>query len=285
MRPVALAALGMALQVSATGVAVAAEPLKIGLAAMISPKETLKYYKSLLDYVGRTIGQPVEMIQKPTYDDMDVALEKGEINVAFVCAGPYVRDKEKFGIELLVAPQSNGRPFYHAYIIVPKESPIRSLAELQGRSFAFTDPKSNTGTLVPKYMLWKQFGKTPEQFFSRTTFTGSHDRSIEAVAKKVVDGASVDSLIFDFQVKANPVYTNLIRIIDKSPPYGIPPIVVNKGLDPALKAQLAAAFLNMHQNPEGQAILDSIAVEKFIVPLDKDYDSVREMEKGLKSLK
>jgi phosphonate transport system substrate-binding protein len=279
-----MALFGMALLLGATGAAAAAEPIKIGLAAMISPKETLRYYQGLLDYVGRAIGQPVAMIQKPTYDDMDVALEKGEINIAFVCAGPYVKDKDRFGVELLVAPQSNGQAFYHAYIIVPKDSPARSWADLGGRSFAFTDPKSNTGALVPRYMVWKKFGKTPEQFFSRTTFTGSHDRSIEAVAKKVVDGASVDSLIFDFHAKTNPVYTDLIRIIDKSPPYGMPPVVVNKGIDPALKARLAAAFLDMHKYPEGKAILDKIAVDRFIVPLDRDYNSVRDMEKELKSL-
>jgi len=263
----------------------AQQPLKIGVAAMISPKETVKFYKEIVEYVGKKVGIPVEMVQRESYDEMDNLLEKGEVKIAFICSGPYVKDKDKFGVQLLVAPQSYGKPFYHAYIIVHKDSPIKSLADLQGKTFAFTDPKSNTGKLVPTYMIAKNFNKTPEQFFSKVTYTKSHDKSIEAVAKKVVDGASVDSLIYDYAAKKNPVYTSLTKIIEKSQPYGIPPVVVTKDFDPNLKEKIKQAFLNMHNDPEGKKILDGIMVDKFIIPKDSDYNSVREMEKWIKKIK
>ncbi|GAB4545687.1 MAG: phosphate/phosphite/phosphonate ABC transporter substrate-binding protein [Thermodesulfovibrionia bacterium] len=258
-------------------------PLKIGVAAMISPKETIKYYKELVDYIGRKIDVPVEMVQKESYDEMDNLLEKGEVKIAFICSGPYVRDKAKFGAELLVAPQSYGKPFYHAYIIVHKDSPINSLDGLKGKGFAFTDPKSNTGKLVPTYMVAKKFNTTPERFFSNIIYTKSHDKSIEAVAKRIVDGASVDSLIYDYIARTNPVYTSLTKIIEKSPPYGIPPVVVTKDLDPKLREKIREAFLNMHNDPMGKRILEGIMVDRFIIPKDSDYDSVREMEMWLKN--
>ncbi len=256
-------------------------PLKIGLAAMISPKETLIYYNGILGYVGQKLGRKVEMVQYRTYDEMDAALEKRDLDIAFVCSGPYVRDREKFGVELLVAPQSYGKPFYHAYIIAPLDSKAKSLADLRGKTFAFTDPKSNTGKIVPTYMVGKEFNATPEQFFGSVKFTFSHDKSIEAVAKKEVEGASVDSLIYDYLAAKSPTYTKLTKILEKSPPYGIPPVVTTKATDAALKAKVKDAFLKMHQAPKGKAILSGIMVDKFIVPKDKDYDSVREMEKWL----
>lgn len=260
----------------------AGETLKIGVAAMISPKETVKYYKELVDYIGKKIDIPVEMVQRESYDEMDTLLERGEVKVAFICSGPYVRDREKFGVELLVAPQSYGKPFYHAYIIVHKDSPLNSIDDLKGKSFAFTDPKSNTGKLVPTYMVAKKFNTTPEKFFSNIIYTKSHDKSIEAVAKKVVDGASVDSLIYDYIAKKNPVYTSLTKIIEKSPPYGIPPVVITRAFDPNLREKIKGAFLNMHNDPMGKRILEGIMVDKFIIPKDSDYDSVREMEMWLK---
>lgn len=260
----------------------AGETLKIGVAAMISPKETVKYYKELVDYIGKKIDIPVEMVQRESYDEMDTLLERGEVKIAFICSGPYVRDREKFGVELLVAPQSYGKPFYHAYIIVHKDSPLNSIDDLKGKSFAFTDPKSNTGKLVPTYMVAKKFNTTPEKFFSNIIYTKSHDKSIEAVAKKVVDGASVDSLIYDYIAKKNPVYTSLTKIIEKSPPYGIPPVVITRAFDPNLREKIKGAFLNMHNDPMGKRILEGIMVDKFIIPKDSDYDSVREMEMWLK---
>ncbi len=265
--------------------AFAEEPVKIGLAAMISPKETVKFYKQMLDFVGAKLGRPVEMVQKENYDEMDGMLERGDLSIAFLCSGPYVKDRAKFGAELLVAPQSYGQPFYHAYIIVHKDSPIKDMAGLKGKKFAFTDPKSNTGKLVPTYMVAKEFHETPEKFFSEVIFTRSHDKSVEAVAKKLVDGASIDSLIYDYAVKKNPVYTSETKIIRKSPPYGIPPVVVRKDLDPALRAKIKDIFLNMHNDPAGRAILDGIMVDKFIVPKDSDYNSVREMADWVAKMK
>lgn len=260
-----------------TSLALSAEPLKIGVAAMISPKETVVFYKRLIDYVGTKLGSPVEMVQKENYDEMDRLLESGEISLAFICSGPYVKDRAKFGVELLAAPQSYGQPFYHAYIIVHKDSPINDLADLRGKKFAFTDPKSNTGKLVPTFMIAKKFNMTPEQFFGEVMYSKSHDRSIEAVAKRYVDGASVDSLIYDYAAKKNPVYTSQTKIVSKSPPYGIPPVVVRKDFDPALRTKIRDIFLNMHRDPDGKAILDGIMVDKFIIPKDEDYNAVREM--------
>jgi len=262
-----------------SAIPVKAETLKIGIAAMISPKETSKYYSEMLHYIGEKIGMNVEVVQRENYAEMDSLLEKGEVDVAFICAGPYVKDHEKFGAELLVAPQSYGKPFYHAYIIVHKDSSIKGFEDLKGKRFAFTDPKSNTGKLVPTYMIAKKFKTTPEKFFSEVIYTRSHDRSIEAVAKGLVDGASVDSLIYDYAAKKNPTYTSLTKIIEKSPPYGIPPVVVTKKVPPRLRESLKQAFLNMHRDPKGKAILDNIMVDKFIIPKDSDYDSVREMER------
>ncbi len=269
----------------AVSVAVAAEPVKIGVAAMISPKETVRFYKQLIDYVGKKLDMPIEMVQRENYDEMDTLLERGEVQVAFVCSGPYVKDHEKFGAELLVAPQSYGKPFYNAYIIVHKDSAIHDMAGLKGKKFAFTDPKSNTGKIVPTYMVAKEFHTTPEKFFGEVIYTRSHDKSVEAVAKKVVDGASIDSLIYDYTVKKNPVYTSQTKIIRKSPSYGIPPLVVRKGMDPELKNKLRTILLNMHTDPEGKAILDGIMVDKFIVPKDSDYNTVREMDAWISKMK
>jgi len=275
----------MVMTMAMASVALAEEPVKIGLAAMISPKETVKFYKQMLDYVGAKLGRPIEMVQKENYDEMDGMLERGDVSIAFLCSGPYVKDKVKFGAELLVAPQSYGQSFYHAYIIVHKDSPIKDMAGLKGKKFAFTDPKSNTGKLVPTYMIAKDFNTTPENFFSEVIYTRSHDKSVEAVAKKLVDGASIDSLIYDYAVKKNPTYTSETKIIRKSAPYGIPPLVVRKEMDPVLRNKIKDIFLSMHTDPAGKAILDGIMVDKFIVPQDKDYNAVREMSEWIAKMK
>jgi len=265
--------------------ALSKEPIKIGVAAMISPKETLRYYQAMLEYIGDKAGEKVSLVQRPSYADMDELLKDEEVKIAFVCSGPYVKDHAAFGAELLVAPVSYGQAFYHAYIIAAKDSPIKSLTEMKGRSFVFTDPHSNTGCLVPTYMVGSRFNQTPEEFFSKIQYAMQHDKSIEMVAKGLADGAAVDSLIYDYSAATNPVYTSQTRIVEKSPAYGVPPIVTTKGLNPQLKAKLKKAFLEMAANPKGKAILAKIGIDRFIVPDDKNYDTIREMEEWIKNFK
>jgi phosphonate transport system substrate-binding protein len=255
-------------------------PLKIGVASMITPVDTVKYYQDVIDYIGEQIGRPVQMVQRRTYDEMDKLLERGEVQVAFICSAPYVENRERFGVELLVAPSVNGKAIYQSYIIVHKDSPFNTFADLKGKVFAFTDPKSNSGRLYPAYLL-KTLHSTPERYFNRVLYSYSHNKSIELVAKKVVDGASVESLVYDYMVKKGSPYVKQTKIIKRSPPYGTPPVVVTKGIDAGLREEIRAALLNMHKNAKGRAILDAMKIDGFISPSDKAYDSVREMERAM----
>ena len=117
--------------------------------------------------------------------------------LAFICSGPYATGKGSLQFEPLAVPMVQGSHFYQSYLIVNKNSSFNHLEDLKGHSFAFTDPHSNTGKLVPSYWL-TQLGEQPETFFSQIIYTYSHDNSIMAVSRGLVDGASVDSLIWEY---------------------------------------------------------------------------------------
>jgi len=258
--------------------------LRVAVAAMISPKETESSYFELLRLVGKQLGRPVQLVQRKTYAEVNDLLEHREIDLALVCSGPYVEGHEKFGMELVAVPQVHGGTVYYSYFIVGRDSPIRDLQGLRGKRFAFVDPDSNSGYIVPRYALSRQ-GETPEHFFGETFFTHSHDNSIKAVANGLADGASVDSLIYEYINTVNPVDTSRTRIIYKSPPYGIPPVVVHPALDPELKQRLREVFLHLHENPEARPLLAKLQIDRFVTGNDAMYASVREMEEALKAKK
>lgn len=251
--------------------------LNVAVAAIISPKETSVYYKQLLDHIGNQLGREVRLVQRKTYGEINELLGNGQIDLAFVCSGPYVVGKEKYGFELLAIPQVQGSHFYQSYLIVNSTSQFQRIEDLKGRVFAFTDPDSNTGKLVPTYWL-SQIGERPESFFSKTIYTYSHDNSILAVNRALVDGAAVDGLIWEYYHNKNPVFTSGTRVIRKSEPYGIPPIVAARSLTPELKKRLRRILLAMHRDPAGQKILQELMIERFLEPHDEWYDGIRKMK-------
>ncbi|HBB16727.1 MAG TPA: hypothetical protein DCZ97_06865 [Syntrophus sp. (in: bacteria)] len=260
--------------------ALSSNVVKIGVASMITPVDTVKYYQDIIDYIGEQIKQPVQMVNRRTYDEMDALLKKGEVQIAFICSAPYVKNRERFGVELLVAPTVGGSPLYHSFIIVYKDSPVKTLFELKGKVFAFTDPGSNTGKLYPTYLL-KGMGSTPERFFKRFLYSYSHNKSVEMVAKKIVDGAAIESIVYEYMLKTGSPYTKQTRIIKRSPPFGIPPVVVTRNIDPELRKKVKDALLIMHKTAKGKALLSAMMIEGFTEVPDANYDSIREMERDI----
>jgi phosphonate transport system substrate-binding protein len=258
-----------------------AEYIKIGVSAIISPEESLIYYEDLFNYISKNLGKPVRLIQRKSYQEMNELVKKGHVDVAFICSLAYVEGREQFGMELLVVPVVNGKTVYYSYTIVPADSNVTEFRQLRDKRFAFSDPLSNSGYLVPTYMLVKM-GENPDTFFNYFIFTYSHDRSIKAVADKLVDGANVDSLIWDYLNATNPQLTARTKIIKRSPPYGIPPVVVPRDLDPALKEELRSIFLRMHEDEEGRKVLEKIMIDRFVMGKDRDYDSIREIRSLVK---
>ncbi len=260
------------------------DKLRIAVGAMITPAKSLIFYEDIFDYVGQKLSRSVEMVQRKTYAETNFLIKEGRIDAAFVCSRPYVEGNRDFGMELLCVPVCSGKTEYRSYFIVHKDSPIQSLEELRGKVFAFSDPLSNTGMLIPTYTLAKM-GETPELFFSNYIFTYSHDNSIRSVADKFVDGAAVDSLIWEYLNAQEPELTGRTRVIYKSPLCGIPPVVVSPGIDDELKEKLRTAFLNMHNDARGREILQRVLIDRFVVVEDGAYESIRQMEEFMKDFR
>jgi phosphonate transport system substrate-binding protein len=251
-------------------------PLRAAVSAMISPKESFIYYSKIFDYISAQIGRSIVFKQRKTYQEVNDLLRYRELDFAFICSGAYIEAKENFGAEILVIPQVKGKTVYHAYIIARNDSGVEKFGDFKGLPFAFTDPMSNTGCLYPLYLL-KNLNHSTESFFENIIYTNAHDYSIQAVENGLVLGASVDSLVFDFIREAHSHDMTSLKIIKKSKAFGIPPIVVNPGIDSQLKRDLQSAFLNMSDNLEGKEILSHLSIDGFVLGNDGDYDSIREM--------
>lgn len=257
--------------------------VKVAIASVVSPKESYIYYEDMIKYISRKLGGNVKIVQKKSYEEVNDLLKNNEIDFAFICSGAYVSGKSDSNMKLLVAPQVNGDTKYYSYIIVPANSNYTRFTDLRGKKFAFTDPLSNTGKIYPEYLL-STINETPDSFFGidetgkkKFFIAYSHDNSIIAVAEQLADGAAVHSIVYEYMRTTQPEVVAKTRIIEVSPPFGIPPIVVSNYIDPFLEEKLKYIFLNMNQDEKGMKILSNINIDKFVIINDSSYDSIREM--------
>jgi phosphonate transport system substrate-binding protein len=227
------------------------DTLRFAIASMVSAEETWIEYKELVDYVSERMGVKTSMVLRPSYSAVRRLLEEKKVDLAFICTGTYIISSREGTVELLAVPEFKNNLKYQCFFIVRADSAISKIEDLRGKRFAFTDLESNTGCIVPTWAI-KQYGVEPKSYFESIIYTGSHDRSIHAVADGVTDGAGVDSLVFYSFVKTHPDLENRLRVIWKSEVFGVPPIVIPKGLEADIKEKLCDIFLSMSRDTRAQ---------------------------------
>jgi len=239
--------------------------IRIGVAPIVSPEKSMEMYQPFIEYVGRKLGRRATALYRQTYSETNDLVRYQRCEVAIVCTYPFIRGEKEFGMQALVVPQINGETTYQSIILVPVASPAKTLLDLRGKRFASADFISTTGWLFPAMVLMDA-GENPNKFFGEHVITGSHDRSLQAVVDGFVDGAAVHGIVYDQIVSEDPSTLGKVRVLAKSTPFGIPPIVAHPDLDPQLKQDILSVLLRMHQDAEGKSILAKLHIDRFVIP-------------------
>lgn len=252
--------------------------LRVSVAGMESPSGTYAGYSQLFSELARRVGTEVDFVQRRTYSEVNELLLKGELDAALLCTGGYLelQRRDATAVELVGIPIIGHADTYQSLIIVPKENRAQSLQQLAGARFAFTDELSLTGRAWVVHEL-RARGQTPESFFSEVSYTRSHDRSVAAVARGVVDGAAVHSIVFQHLVERDPTLLERVRVIQRSPGFGMTPVVVSRRLTADQRAALRNALLGLADDEAGARLLAPLRIERFAAAPDHLFDSAYEV--------
>jgi len=226
-------------------------------------------------YLESRLGVAIEFLPRNSYRETMDLLHQGRLDFAWLCDYPFLYLKDL--VRLLAVPLNNGRPYYRAYLLVHAEnSKPASMADLKGAAFAYSDPYSNTGYLVPRYQI-HQLGEDPRSYFRKTFFTWSHRKAVEAVVSGMAEGASMDSFVWDTLKRIKPELTQRTRIVGASPEFGFPPFAAHRSVSAADFTAMQSALIGMQSDEIGRSLLDQLNLTGFVAGERRLYDGVVKM--------
>jgi phosphonate transport system substrate-binding protein len=180
---------------------------------------------------------------------------------------------------------ANGSLGYRSCLIVHGESDMFSPEDTAGKTFAFNDPNSTSGYLVPSSFFMSEMGIDPQKYFARVIFSGSHEASILAVANRKVEVASTNLPDLQQLTRENKVPRGALRVIWVSKLIPNDPVVVRKDLPPSLKAAIQESLVSMKsRNPEAFKEIGAW-VGNFVAADDARYQVIRDLNETAKRLK
>jgi len=256
------------------------ETLTYGVIPVASSRNMSDSFGGLVQHLEKELGIKVKLQVAGDYAGVITGMQHGHIDLAYLGPKSYCEAATRAGAEALVVEVGqSGVAGYHGYIITKAGSGLNSLDDLKGKKWAFTDPHSTSGTLVPT-VYFNNINISPEKYFGKVIYSGSHEASILSVKAGKVDGASTNDLDFDRGMGShwNKDDFNIIWTSDLIPGS---PMAARADLPASLKQAIQEAFLS-YQDKDG---LEKLKISGFQKADDKLYDGIRELIALKKALK
>lgn len=246
-------------------------PIRIGTTAVIL-NDQVSFLDEWAHYLQAQIGRPVAFVHRSRYREITELLQSEELDFAWVCGYPYVSHRQF--MRLLAVPLYRERPLYRSYLIVPSsDRKSSSFADLKGKIFAYSDPNSNSGFLVPQYEMLRA-GLDPLTLFRKSFFTYAHGKVVVAVANGIAHGGAVDGYVWETLALRDPALTQRTRIAVKSDEYGFPPLVARKSIGETEFRSMQSVLTGMPGNPAGQSLLKQLNIDGFATPDKHLFDGI-----------
>lgn len=222
-------------------------------------------------HLERTLAKPIEIIVTTDYSSMIEAMRFGRIEIAYFGGFSYVLAKSKApAIEAFAVGVEKGAPTYNSILIATANGPVKSLADIKGKPFAFGDQASTSSHLSPRAHLLKAGYEGDKDY--KVVHLGTHDAVARAVQAGQVPAGALSKAIYEALIAKKTIDPEKVVQIALSDPIPNYPIVMQGDLAPPLKDAIRRAFLDM----KDVEVLKSFRVEGFVAASDRDYDVLRD---------
>jgi len=255
--------------------------LRVGFVPSENMQQVAQTAQPIVDIPHKELGMDVETFVAVDYTGVIEALRAKKLDIAFLTPASYVLAKNEADVQVVLKSHRKGYASYYAAIITRADSGIYTLKDLRNKTFAFGDPLSTTGNIIPRKMFLEA-GIDPAKDFKNVLYSGGHDATVLAVLNRKVDAGATFANFTDgkdaawIQYLKNPEEQKKIRAIAYSEPIPADNLVLRADLDPELGKKIQDVFLALGRDPAGQKMLrDLYQIDGFVPATDQDYESIR----------
>jgi len=252
-----------------------------------STQEVTRRWTPILAQLEKDLGISIKSVAATDYRGTIEALKFGKAQIGHLGPNSYVEasNNNYANVEPIAQMvRSNGALGYRSCLIVHADSDMFGPEDIAGKTFAFNDPNSTSGYLVPSTFFLNEMAIDPRKHFAKVTFSGSHEASILAVANKKVEVASTNLPDLQQLVRENKVPRGALRVIWVSRLIPNDPVVVRKDLPASLRQAVQESLVSMKSRQPDVFASAGATAGGFVKADDARYQVIRELNEASKKL-
>lgn len=257
--------------------------IRFGVEPFDTAPKLVPIYNEIAKLIGDKLGCKVEIFVATSYNAEIEAMRNGKLELGEFGPLGYVLAHQVAKAQAVATfAGKDGKPdSYWASIVTWPGSGIKTMSDIKGHSFAFSDPASTSGHLFPAYGLRKA-GLDPDKDV-KAIFAGSHTSSFEALYNHKVDAGELNSVQIDSAKQRGQYKDGDFVFLWKSDPIPVDPITVRGDLDDGFKQRVTAILqnLDLSQLPEENRKIIGAHGTRLVPQNDADYNGIRDLVKTL----
>jgi phosphonate transport system substrate-binding protein len=227
--------------------------------------------------LGRLVAMPVRVTVASDYAAVVEALRNRTADLAFTHPGGYVLASREAKATIVAKNLWHGKSTFTSRIFVRKDSGVRDVEDLRGKTIAFVDPTSSSGYIYPMALLIQRGlvkNRDPKTFFREAVFAGAHDAAMRALLNGHVDAIASFDLAREQYLKDAAERERIIFVAETAP---IPEagIAARAGLDPETFARVRSALIAIRGPAYADLLKRLYDIDGFEPAEDREYDPVR----------
>lgn len=235
-------------------------------------------WRELLRWVVERAGVDAEVIDYPAPQPLPALWARADMGCAFMCGYPLSR-AEPAPVVLaapLPAPEPfGGRPVYWTDLVVRAADGPATLDDAWGTRMAFTTPDSQSGYQAPRRFFAPRAAARGAPLFSATVGPLITPRGVvQAVLDGRADLGPLDSYAHALMRAHEPALAAQLRVVARTPPMPIPPLVAAPGIDAGIAARLRRALADVGAAPELAAQRAALCLAGFAPSARTDYHAI-----------
>ena len=237
-------------------------------------------FTRVADLLQKKLGLNVKYLPVKSYPAAVTAFVNSQVQLAWFGGFTGVQARSRVEGSEAIAQGAEDVNF-KSFLIANSKTGLKPSKELSkaiaGKTFTFGSRSSTSGRLMPEFFLRKEFGKGPDEIFTRVGFSGDHSRTIQLVQSGAFEVGVVDYTVWGLDDKAGKIDHSKVKVIWESPTYPDYQWTVRGDVDKifgtGFKERLRAVLLSI-DDPE---IMRQFARSKFIPAKNSDYAPIAEV--------
>ncbi|MBN2646382.1 MAG: phosphate/phosphite/phosphonate ABC transporter substrate-binding protein [Thiotrichales bacterium] len=236
-----------------------------------NPSRLFDLFQPLMDYLNQQLPQAhFHLEASRDYAAFEEKLAQGQVE--FALPNPYQTLQAIQSGHYQVFAKMGDDHNFRGIILVRADSPITEVRDLKGKTISYPAPTALAATMMPQYFLYQHGLDIQKQ--TQSLYVGSQESAIMNVLHGEADAGATWPPPWELLTQQHPEIKRQLRVQWQTDPLPNNSLVARKDLPRALVLQVQKVFSELHQHPQGQAILHGLYLSKFEVANDQTYQPV-----------